>query len=197
MKYHFTNEEDCIEAIKGGNRAAFRYCFDLYYQRLCHYTSNFTLDFDQAEDIVQGVFIKLWNNREHLIITTSLKSYLYKSCYYKYIDLYRKKKNISEKLEEYRYQKLMNLEEKEADPKQEKITILNQAIQELPPKCREIFVLSKFDGLKYQEIADHLNISKKTVENQIGKAYSFLRDAVGNNLISITLLLAAILFLAF
>lgn len=189
MAYHFINESKCINDIKTGDRDAFKHAFDHFYNKLCNYTTNFTLDFDKAEDIVQAVFISFWNNREHIVITTSLKSYLYKSCYYKYIDTYRKGKRIDQKLEHYRYQKLIELEQKESGPKQKRLKVLNQAIQELPPKCKEIFILSKFEGLKYQEIADYLGISKKTVENQIGKAYTFLREKCKLNTIQVLLLL--------
>lgn len=175
MSYQFSNESDWIADIKAGDSAAFKYAFNLYYNRLCNYTAHFTSDFDEAEDIVQDVFIAFWNNRNRIVITTSIKSYLYKSCYYKYIDIYRKHKRIDQKVEEYRYQKLMDLEREKSDLKNEKIKVLNDAIQELPPKCREVFMLSKYEGLKYQEIAEYLEISKKTVENQIGKAYAYLR----------------------
>lgn len=178
MGYHFIDKSKWIEDIKAGDKSAYKYAFDYFYADLCGHTTNLTSDIDLAEDIVQEIFIGLWNNRKKILITTSLKSYLYRSCYNKYIDIYRKNKNINKKLEEFRYVKLMNLEEEDASLKNQKIEYLNKAIQELPPKCKEIFVLSKFEGLKYQEIAEKLDISIKTVENQIGFAYSKLRKTL-------------------
>ncbi|HET8752854.1 MAG TPA: RNA polymerase sigma-70 factor [Salinimicrobium sp.] len=174
--YHFINEQQWIEDIREGNREAFKYAFNFFYANLCSYTTNLTIDPDLAEDIVQGIFISLWNNRQKTIISTSLKSYLYKSCYNRYIDIYRQNKRTIKKLEEFRYAKLIELEEENAVIQNKKIEDLNNAIQELPPRCKEIFLLSKYEGLKYQEIADKLQISIKTVENQIGFAYAKLRN---------------------
>lgn len=188
-------EEEYLQAIRKGDESAYRHIFELYYPRLCRYTSNLTYNTAQAEDIVQEVFINFWNNREQLLITTSLKSYLYKSCQYKYIDTYRKKKKISEELEEYRHTKLMELEEKEESLDTDKLEILNNAINNLPPRCKEIFLLSKFGGLKYKEIATHLGVSKKTVENQIGRAYSILRAEIDGVKLILFLLILPLLFL--
>lgn len=181
MGYNFTDETKLIADIKAGIRSAFKYVFNLYFTILCNYTTNLTANFEEAKDIVQSVFISLWNNRETIVITTSLKSYLYKSCYYKYIDTYRKDKRVNEQLEKYRYQKLLELEHQAPESKTERLKMLRQAMEKLPPRCKEIFELSKFKGLKYREIADHLDISKKTVENQIGKAYATLRNELNSS----------------
>jgi len=187
-------EKEYLKAIKEGDRKAYKYVFEHYYSRLCRYTSNLTYNADQAEDIVQEVFIHLWNNRKEILITTSLKSYLYKSCYNKCIDTYRKKKRVSEVLEEYRHAKLMELVEKDKNLDSNRMEILNRAIDHLPPRCKEIFLLSKSQGLKYKEIADHLGISQKTVENQIGRAYSILRREIGKLKLILLLVGACLLF---
>lgn len=176
MSYHFINEAKWIEDIKKGCKAAFRYAFDYFYVSLCNYLSNLIHNPDLAEDIVQEVFITLWNKRKTIIITTSLKKYLYKSCYNRYIDIYRKNQRTYKKLEELRYVKLMELQEEDLTLKQEKLERLQEVIENLPPKCKQVFLLSKYEGLKYLEIAQKLDISVKTVENQIGKAYNKLRE---------------------
>lgn len=181
MGYHFVNESKWIGDIKAGSKEAFKYAFNYFFTNLCAYTTNLTQDPDLAQDIVQEIFITLWNNRKRILITTSLKSYLYKACYHKYIDIFRKEKNIHKKLEEFRYIKLLDLEEEDASMRNEKMERLKNLIQELPPKCKEVFMLSKYDGLKYQEIADQLDISIKTVENQISKAYSVLRKGMSQD----------------
>src|SRR5699024_11596575 len=126
MGYNFTNESTLIADIKAGLRSAFKYVFNLYFTILCNYTTNLTKNFEEAKDIVQSVFISLWNNHQKIVITTSLKSYLYKSCYYKYIDIYRKDKRVNEELEKYRYQKLLDLESQEPEPKAKKLKRLKQ-----------------------------------------------------------------------
>lgn len=178
MGYHFINESKWIGDIKAGNKAAFQYAFDYFYANLCQYTANLSQDPDSAEDIVQEVFINIWKKKRNLLITTSLKSYLYKACYNKYIDTYRKEKKKHLKLEEFRRVKLMELQEEDASIQAQKIKNLNEVIQALPPKCKEVFLLSKYEGLKYQEIAAKQGISIKTVENQISLAYSKLRKAL-------------------
>lgn len=180
MVYQFIDESKWKEDIRAGNRTAFKYAFNFYYSKLCTYTINLTLNPEVAEDIVQEVFINFWNNRKEIHITTSLKSYLYKSCYNKYIDTYRKTKTINKKLEELRYIEIQRLTEEDTSIRNYQIELLNKAIEELPEKCREIFILSKLEGLKYKEIAEKLGISIKTVENQIGTAFMKLRKAKGS-----------------
>src|SRR5690606_297594 len=102
MNYLYQNEERLIKDIIKGNSGAFKYVFDLYYADLCRYVTHFTSDPDQAEDIVQNSMLSLWKKRKKIMITTSLKSYLYKACHNGYIDLYRKNKLINEHLEKLR-----------------------------------------------------------------------------------------------
>ncbi len=173
MGNHSTN---WAEKIRTGDRQAFKQAFSHFYTGLCRYTTRFTGSPHLAEDIVQEVFISLWKNREKLIITTSLKSYLYKACYHRFIDHTRKNKNVDQNLEKYRYHKLMAIEKEDSSTKKEDLIRLRQAIDQLPPKCKKIFIMSKFEGLRYADIAKNLGISQKTVENQISIAFAKLRE---------------------
>lgn len=179
MDYQYQNEEQLVHDLHEGNSMAFKYVFGLYYTDLCRYVKNFTSNPDEAEDIVQNSFVSLWRKRKKIIFNTSLKSYLYKSCYNGYIDFYRKKKLINEHLENLRHLEVQSLqsgfEANSKDLEQKKIR-LGRAIQDLPEKCREIFILNKYEGLRYQEIANELGISIKTVENQIGIALKRLKQ---------------------
>ncbi len=178
MGYHYTDESRWEQDIKTGNKLAFEYAFNCYYQRLCRYVVSLSATPAEAEDIVQEVFIYFWNNRHQIVITTSFKSYIYKACYYKYIDSYRKIQKDYEKLEALKRRRLMDLERHENPAENPKIARLNKAVQELPPKCKEIFMLSKYKNMMNKDIALRLNISIKTVETQIARAYAHLRKSL-------------------
>ncbi|WP_158655239.1 RNA polymerase sigma factor [Flavivirga eckloniae] len=176
----YTNEA-LIDAFKNGDKEVYKYIYLTYYQDLCVYIKGYTNDKQAAEDIVQNVLLKLWENRDEIQIHSSFKGFLYKSVYYSFMDLYRKKKRINEKLESLRYNILNELIEDDNELKEKRLLALRKAIEELPTKCKEIFVLSKFEGLKYKEIADALGISINTVENQVGKAFKILRKKMFEN----------------
>jgi len=158
--------------IRNGNEEAFNKAFDLYYSRLCFYADQILHDFDLSRSIVQQVFVDLWIKRERLLVT-SLQAYLYNSTRNASLDVLKHKKVES------RY--LSSLEQNESFvetdlmEEAELADRINTAIQNLPEKCREIFLLCRFEGLKYAEIADRLNISVKTVEMQISIALKKLR----------------------
>jgi RNA polymerase sigma-70 factor (ECF subfamily) len=125
---------------------------------------------DNAEEIVQKTFVKIWENRNKINVTTSIQSYLYRATRNSAIDFIRKSKNEKQKVEEM----LLNRPEQYDEIKvelssyqiREKIFL---AMEQLKPKCKEIFRLHKFEGLTYQEIADHLEISKRSVEDNIAR----------------------------
>ena len=134
------------------------------------------VDIDASEEIVQELFVRFWEQRETKDITTSVRAYLYTSVknaclnQLKHLKIKEKYKHEQERELTFNSSHEQNgLEVSELDQK------IHAAINSLPEGRRKIFILSRFDGLKYQEIADKLNISIKTVENQIGNALKFLR----------------------
>lgn len=155
----------------------FEKLFKLHYSALCAYARMFLNDVDAAEDMVQEVFLKMWNSRDSLEIRTNLKSYLFRavrnSCLNRISHL-----NIR--------QEYLNYQEREAREEEGQFSDvavvseleerIRQSIEALPIERRRIFVLSRYEGLKYKEIAEQLQISVKTVENQMGKALQFLRE---------------------
>ena len=158
--------------IRNGNEEAFNKVFDLYYSRLCFFSDQILHDFDLSRSIVQQVFVDLWIKRDRLLVT-SLQAYLYHSTRNASLDVLKHKKVES------RYLSSLGPNESivEADLMEEAELAerINEAIQNLPEKCREVFLLCRFEGLKYAEIADQLNISVKTVEMQISIALKKLR----------------------
>ena len=130
-----------------------------------------------AEDIVQNVYIKTWEKRKLLSENFSIKSFLYKSVYNEYIDQYRKNRSVT--LLEKKYIEALDTIVEEDYSVLEKLYILVQKeIQNLPPKCKNIFLLSKQEGLSNAEISEYLNVSTKTVEAHITKAFCLIRERV-------------------
>lgn len=133
-------------------------------------------DWEVSKNIVQDTFTKLWVNREKLRVTTSIKSYLYQAAKNGTIDFIRKenyhKKNVGDyvALQQSTQETVI---ENESEIIRKRIF---EAMAHLKPKCHEIFRLHKFEGLTYQEIADHLNISKRTVEDNVARALNTLRE---------------------
>ncbi|MBD0833382.1 RNA polymerase sigma-70 factor [Aestuariibaculum sediminum] len=146
-----------------------------YYQDLCAFACNYTNDTQKAEDIVQDVLLKFWESKNYINFKGNIKSYLMTSVYHAFLDLIRKENTLNKNLEELRYKLLRDIIEEDNDILNKKISLLKEEIDELPLRCKEIFMLCKFKNLKYSQIAEKLNISKNTVENQIGKAYKILR----------------------
>lgn len=164
-----------IREFKNGSHDAFKEIYLTYYEDLCIYACNYTNDHYTAEDLVQNLLLKFWENKETINIGINLKNYLYKSVYNAFIDNFRKEKKLKEKLETLRYNLLNDIIEEDSELLDKRLAILREGIEELPKKCKKIFLLSKFEGMSYKQIAETLNISVNTVENQIGKAFKMLR----------------------
>lgn len=153
---------------------SFEEIFRIHYQSLCNAAYKIIDDKDAAEDVVQDVFLKLWTKKEDLTIIQSVKSYLYRAIINTSLNYLESNKKVI-RLETNDSSKLSVNAGEELHHKELEIKI-NTAINKLPPKCKVIFVLSRYEGMKYQQIADHLGISVKTVENQMGKALQMLRE---------------------
>lgn len=167
-----------FKRLQKGDEKVFSELFDQYYSALCLFANNYLRDMDLSRSLVQQVFIDLWMKREKISISTSVKSYLYTTVKNRCIDVLRKEKattEISESVENLNQTPFRDLvEEAELNDR------INTSINQLPKKCREIFLLCRFEGLKYSEIAEKLGISVKTVEMQMGIALKKLRDSLSD-----------------
>ncbi len=169
-------EKNMLQEISNGDTKAFEDLFKAFFPELTFYALRFVEDMDTAEEIVQDIFFNLWENRKKFNINTSVKSYLYTTVKNTCLNLIKHKK-VQNKYREYFSRKLQMDELDEdnwgkGDNLQAKIKI---AIEKLPPQRRRIFNMSRFEEMTYKEIAKELEISTKTVENQIGSALKFLR----------------------
>jgi RNA polymerase sigma-70 factor, ECF subfamily len=170
-------EETLLHKIKLGDSASYQLIFEKYYKELC-ITAHFIVnDKDEAEEIVQGLFVKIWEQREFLSINTSIKSYLntsVKNSCKNHLAHQKIKKQYQTSL--LNHSQYIGREGLFTDPIL--LERIQSSIESLPPKCKEIFQLNRFKGYKYKEIAEKLNISQKTVEAQMGKALSTLYQAL-------------------
>jgi RNA polymerase sigma-70 factor, ECF subfamily len=173
----YMTEEDHIHitGLKNGDRSVFERIFRLYYAELCGFSLRYVADPLIAEEIIQDLFCKLWSRKEELVITTSLKSYLYKAAVNHSLNFIRHREM------QRKYFDYVGFEVDEAsgdnhfESDGELSILVGKALAEMPGKRREIFELSRFEGLKYQEIADKLGINIKTVETQMTRALDFMR----------------------
>ncbi len=176
----FKNDYTLIKALKKGEEKAYIFLLEKYHKRLHAFAFSLIGDHIVAKDIVQNVFLKTWQFRKNLNSSCSIKSFLFKSIYNEFLNTY--KKNKSTMLLQYKYlESLYEVAEGSNDSTiEDMIEIVNREIQNLPPKCKEVFMLSKKEGLTNAEISEFLNISIKTVEAHITKSFSLLRKKLGH-----------------
>lgn len=173
MKYQ--DENDLSQALRRGDESAFDVIFRRWYEPLCRYAGRLADgDMDEAEDLVQQTFVKLWEHRTRIDVSWSLKAYLYKTVHNASLNRLRSLK-VQSKYVDFTAQQPDNMMTQPDDTSPELIERFRRAMDALPPQCRHIFELSRFESLKYREIADQLGISIKTVETQMGKALRMLR----------------------
>lgn len=170
------NNQHTINSLLAGDEAVFERVYKHYLRPLHGYAMSILKDEDIAEGMVQNVFLRLWERKERLSFSGSLQAYLYGAVYNECLNYLRHQKvkgnhqlHIAHQMKDNEAapgngMELLDLKEK-----------LQLALNELPEKCRTVFQLSRFEDLKYQEIADRLGLSLKTVEAHMGKALKMLR----------------------
>lgn len=156
----------------------FEALFHTYYKQLCRFSYRIVRDKDKAEDVVQTCFVNFWEKRDAISIQSTFKAYLFRSVYNRSINEYTRSKKIVN-------EEISTLNEVSGSASVDPILILegeeiqrkiDDAIAAMPDGCRTIFMLSREDLLTYKEIAEMLQISVKTVENQMGKALKIMRE---------------------
>jgi RNA polymerase sigma-70 factor, ECF subfamily len=173
------NDPKIFQQIKMGDEAAFNLLFEGYYASLCFFATRYLKDMDLSRSLVQQVYVDLWIKRESIELNKSVKSYLYNFVRNRCIDYLRKVKistEFSEAVHDLNQLPFRDLvEEAELNDR------INKSINNLPEKCREIFSLCRFEGLKYSEIAHKLGISVKTVEMQMSIALKKIRKELSDS----------------
>ncbi len=165
------------------NRESFRSLFENYYDLICNYLNVLTGDWDLSQEVAQKTFVKVWERRQEISFTSSPKSYLYQAARNTLIDHYRAHKTAHANVEQYSDLQ-NNVTELEVGEK-DRLDVMHKiswAVDQLKPKTREIFLLSKQEGLTYDEIAKYLKISKRTVEYNMKNALLQLKDLLKDKL---------------
>jgi RNA polymerase sigma-70 factor, ECF subfamily len=170
------NETVIIELLGERNERAFEQVFKSHFRTLHAYAFTILKDEAVAEEMVQNVFYKIWEKTEQLNITGSISAYLYRAVHNESLNYLKHLKVRSV----YQSQALWHMKG-ESDNASKRVLMkelenkLHEALNDLPEQCRLVFQLSRFEELRYREIAGKLGISVKTVENQISKALKILR----------------------
>jgi len=180
----FENNSFLIDSLVKGNEKAYVFLVKTYHKKIFIYALSLTNDHAMAQDIVQEVFLKTWEYRKKLNRGYSINGFLYKSAYNVFINLYHRNQSIM--LLEKTYIESLNeiTEEANAIHLQKKISLVALGVEELPKKCKQVFLLSKQEGLTNIEISEYMNVSIKSVEAHITKAYSLIRKKIGNKISS-------------
>lgn len=176
-----SSEQDLIKLFKKDSDKAVRAMFEQYYESVCIRINRMIRNKAQTEDLAQELFLDIWRKRNDIQFTGSLKGYLSTAARNKTLNWIKSSKQYDfDSIQEFEQesgdqgaQQLMELEEMRDQ--------IDSAINLLPKKCKLVFILSRFEQLSYKEIAENLDISPKTVENQISKALKLLRIALKKN----------------
>lgn len=171
------NEQQNWQLISAGDKKAYEELFRAWYQPLCNYACSLLKDMDEAEEVVQNVFFNIWNKRESLQVTTSIKAYLYRAVHNDCLNKIKHGKVRTMYAQDYKSSQGDSVVDSgKALEGKELNALIHKAIDSLPEQCGTVFKLSRFENLKYSEIAEQLEISVKTVENHMGKALKLMRE---------------------
>ena len=169
-------EENLIlDRIKKHDKEAFRFLYEYYFTKIVLFAESYLYDEEEARDLVQDLFFHLWDHSEALHVTTSIKSYLFTSVRNRCLNILRDRKIRDEHNNKlFEAQLFSGTEDVVID--EEIQQRLQEALDSLPDKCREIILLKVVEGKKNKEIANQLNIAETTVKTQVQRAYRMLRE---------------------
>ncbi len=169
-------DQQLMEQLKQGNEKALEILFKKYYSSLTRFANTILKDKASAEDMVQDVFMKIWNNSNRIEINSSLKAYLFTATRNHCFNLLKRADRDEVSAEAIENDSSLSVNDIEEKIAAKSLNLkIQEAIELLPEKCKLTFQLSRFENMSYKEIAETMNVSVKTVENQMGKALSTLR----------------------
>ena len=173
------SDNEIIRRIRQGDVKQFESLFRSSYVSLVRYAKTFVKDHDTAEEIVQDLFFRLWNDKKNFKIETSLNGYLFRAVHNRCLHLIEHKKVVEKHARELSYRQEENVENpSETVQYSELQSIIVRTLERLPERCGRIFCMNRFEGLKYAEIADKMSVSVKTIEAEMGKALKEFRKAL-------------------
>lgn len=171
-------EEKYFKLMQKGDVSAFEYFFREYMHFLFSYALGFMKEKEAAEDIVQDVFVYFWNNKERIRYTGSILGYLQRAVKNACVNVRLHEQVKRKYLQEALYTEEEAFDWQHADALRDMRQRLLEAVDQLPEKCKQIFMMSCLEGLKYKEVASKMGISENTVKTQIKLAYKRLRGGM-------------------
>lgn len=187
---YYLEDADLIGQLQKQDEAAFETVFKTHYKGLHAYACTILNDSAAAEEVVQNIFYKLWERSETISISGSIAAYLYRAVNNESLNQIKHMKIRAQHKVFVQHRPLENVDTTEKGMHLKDLeNRLRSALNDLPEQCRTIFQLSRFEELRYRDIADRLGLSVKTVENQMGKALKILRTKLADFLILIWIIL--------
>lgn len=168
--------KEVIAGIKIGDRTSFNRLYEIMYLPLCKYSNSILNDYEQTSELVQEVFIKIWETRERIDEESNFRAYMFQILHNACINHLRHLKVRKRYIDHIAFiaNDLFSIDRDEL-VESELVDRIKITIESLSPKCKEAFEMSRFQGMKYKQIAEVLNISQKTVESHVSKALKILR----------------------
>ncbi len=180
MKIIREDEIEIQSRLNAGEGDALELLFHRYYNDLCRYLIIFLKDENVAKNIVQDIFVYIWENHESIDFKKSLESYLYQACRFNALIYIRNQSRHDKCHENIRLSSTEESSDSSSEMEVKELNkIINEAIELLPDRCRQIFNLSRSRGLSYQEIATQLGISISAVDNQVNIAIKKIKRHIG------------------
>ncbi len=186
--YSTHNDQELIKLLKAEDHIAFNEIYKRYWKKLFTIAANKLDDLSEAEDIVQQLFVSIWERRNELEIASSLSSYLAVAVKYRIFKSLAKQSRISHFSDEQAAQTVFEIEDNSTQnwlEFQEVRSRLNQLVATLPEKCRLVYQLSKEQGYSQKQVAEKLDISERTVQAHMSRAYKTLKTGLKNFFISL------------
>ena len=168
-----------IAGIKRDDYSCYNQLFSRYYNRLCLFTFKLTHSYSASEDIVQDLFVRIWIKRDKLEISGNISAYLYRAARNSALNYLRAENNRQKTIDKIPFKD--EVSEDNLAEEVEFSAALYKCIEQLPARSKDVFMKSRFDGLRQQEISDQLGISVKTIKNQIWKSLQFLKACLELN----------------
>ena len=176
---HKYTDQQIVRGINNGDKIAFEWLFFEYYSQLCISAYQIVKSEEAAKDVVQNIFLKLWQSHKKLKIKTSLKAYLYRAVKNQAINHNKKEQNQERLARNYSAETGTNFEEPAIQTATSKLKVTSQIweiVNKMPERRKHVFKYHRRHGLSYKEISQVMDISRKTVENHMGLALKDLRD---------------------
>jgi len=174
-----SSENEIIRGIRQGDVRQFESLFRSSYVSLVQYAKTIVKDHDTAEEIVQDLFFRLWNDKGKIKIETSLNGYLFRAVHNRCLHLIEHKRVVEKHAKELSYNREENPETTSETVRYNELQlVIVRILERLPERCGRIFCMNRFEGMKYTEIADKLSVSVKTIEAEMGRALKEFRKAL-------------------